>query len=173
MSFKKTRPQLQEATCTEILGRFGSVVLRCVKRQTYSLITVLRCPAGGGVNITILKRRSLIFSSCITIITSHVHISDFRYKYTLFHSRTRAFYVYNGCLAWYDVELTPWVHSSVKFVGLPLATRATVEVLYNCLSSYKFVCTHLNHSRQLYNICLLYTSPSPRDRTRSRMPSSA
>ena len=25
----------------------------------------------------------------------------------------------------------------------------------------------------LNNICLLYTSPSPRDRTRSRMPSSA
>ena len=25
----------------------------------------------------------------------------------------------------------------------------------------------------LQNICLLYTSPSPRDRTRSRMPSSA
>ena len=24
-----------------------------------------------------------------------------------------------------------------------------------------------------YDICLLYTSPSPRDRTRSRMPSSA
>ena len=26
---------------------------------------------------------------------------------------------------------------------------------------------------QKYKICLLYTSPSPRDRTRSRMPSSA
>ena len=26
---------------------------------------------------------------------------------------------------------------------------------------------------QIYKICLLYTSPSPRDRTRSRMPSSA
>ena len=26
---------------------------------------------------------------------------------------------------------------------------------------------------ELYNSCLLYTSPSPRDRTRSRMPSSA
>ena len=25
----------------------------------------------------------------------------------------------------------------------------------------------------LYSVCLLYTSPSPRDRTRSRMPSSA
>ena len=30
-----------------------------------------------------------------------------------------------------------------------------------------------NHSEEGYNICLLYTSPSPRDRTRSRMPSSA
>ena len=27
--------------------------------------------------------------------------------------------------------------------------------------------------KQQSNICLLYTSPSPRDRTRSRMPSSA
>ena len=30
-----------------------------------------------------------------------------------------------------------------------------------------------NHFVTLYKICLLYTSPSPRDRTRSRMPSSA
>ena len=29
------------------------------------------------------------------------------------------------------------------------------------------------NSIELKNICLLYTSPSPRDRTRSRMPSSA
>ena len=27
--------------------------------------------------------------------------------------------------------------------------------------------------QERYNVCLLYTSPSPRDRTRSRMPSSA
>jgi len=45
----------------------------------------------------------------------------------LFHRRTRASYVYNGCLAWYNVVLTPRVYSCVKFVGLPLATRATVE----------------------------------------------
>ena len=30
-----------------------------------------------------------------------------------------------------------------------------------------------SHSLTLYDACLLYTSPSPRDRTRSRMPSSA
>ena len=31
----------------------------------------------------------------------------------------------------------------------------------------------LSNSDSIYNSCLLYTSPSPRDRTRSRMPSSA
>src|SRR5665811_1560873 len=30
-----------------------------------------------------------------------------------------------------------------------------------------------DRSKHLYKLCLLYTSPSPRDRTRSRMPSSA
>ena len=29
------------------------------------------------------------------------------------------------------------------------------------------------HDAGLFEVCLLYTSPSPRDRTRSRMPSSA
>ena len=33
--------------------------------------------------------------------------------------------------------------------------------------------SHQLYLNMLYNICLLYTSPSPRDRTRSRMPSSA
>ena len=32
---------------------------------------------------------------------------------------------------------------------------------------------HFLDSGALYRVCLLYTSPSPRDRTRSRMPSSA
>ena len=31
----------------------------------------------------------------------------------------------------------------------------------------------LRASERVRNVCLLYTSPSPRDRTRSRMPSSA
>ena len=32
---------------------------------------------------------------------------------------------------------------------------------------------HVDHNTEDPNTCLLYTSPSPRDRTRSRMPSSA
>jgi len=46
---------------------------------------------------------------------------------TLFHRRTRAFSVYNGCLAWYNMVLTSRVYSSVKFVGLLLVTHVTVE----------------------------------------------
>ena len=33
--------------------------------------------------------------------------------------------------------------------------------------------TDVDNKVLLYNICLLYTSPSPRDRQKSRMPSSA
>jgi len=36
----------------------------------------------------------------------------------LFHRRTRAFCVCNGCLAWYNVVLTPRIHSSVKYSQL-------------------------------------------------------
>ena len=40
-------------------------------------------------------------------------------------------------------------------------------------SAPSHICEGLNLKKDTYWICLLYTSPSPRDRTRSRMPSSA
>ena len=40
-------------------------------------------------------------------------------------------------------------------------------------SSKEEALNQLNQASALINTCLLYTSPSPRDRTRSRMPSSA
>ena len=42
-----------------------------------------------------------------------------------------------------------------------------IDFLLDCLSF------DITDATQLVNFCLLYTSPSPRDRTRSRMPSSA
>ena len=42
----------------------------------------------------------------------------------------------------------------------------------NWVSKTSVTTSDLN-SVHFYDICLLYTSPSPRDRTRSRMPSSA
>ena len=38
---------------------------------------------------------------------------------------------------------------------------------------FQKLCTQENIKQPISKICLLYTSPSPRDRTRSRMPSSA
>ena len=54
-------------------------------------------------------------------------------------------------------------------VWLPQGTavHAGVEHLLNDLSA------GVERDKEYYELCLLYTSPSPRDRTRSRMPSSA
>ena len=41
------------------------------------------------------------------------------------------------------------------------------------ISFYVQIVNALDEINAPYMICLLYTSPSPRDRTRSRMPSSA
>ena len=41
------------------------------------------------------------------------------------------------------------------------------------IQSEKIKSQAIKHFQQLSYLCLLYTSPSPRDRTRSRMPSSA
>ena len=65
----------------------------------------------------------------------------------------------------------------------------TGSVLANLLSKYNITIHILEKENEIYNLpravhfddeimrtfksCLLYTSPSPRDRTRSRMPSSA
>ena len=49
--------------------------------------------------------------------------------------------------------------------GRPLLVRYDLERMRNEVSKQDFAASSAN--------CLLYTSPSPRDRTRSRMPSSA
>ena len=52
-------------------------------------------------------------------------------------------------------------------IDLVVTTTGNVNV---CDSA---MLTTLKNTAVVCNICLLYTSPSPRDRTRSRMPSSA
>ena len=46
-------------------------------------------------------------------------------------------------------------------------------VFYRMGDFYELFYDDAERAAELLDICLLYTSPSPRDRTRSRMPSSA
>jgi len=52
------------------------------------------------------------------------------------------------------------------FIDLEGQYKLTIDHIHECIAMYA---EHV----EPYWICLLYTSPSPRDRTRSRMPSSA
>ena len=57
-----------------------------------------------------------------------------------------------------------------------LAFASTFEIVEVTLKMRKKVSNHAlrqRHKMSVLRTCLLYTSPSPRDRTRSRMPSSA
>jgi len=69
----------------------------------------------------------------------------------LFHRHTRASYVYNGCLAWYNVVLTTDPLKREIQVQVCRATTGDscdggISVLYDCLLWYKY------HFRQLYNM---------------------
>mgnify|MGYP005627108753 CR=1 FL=1 len=52
-----------------------------------------------------------------------------------------------------------------------VSTNVVLEI-NSTTADYAVTSGHLQGTKQ-YGTCLLYTSPSPRDRTRSRMPSSA
>ena len=55
---------------------------------------------------------------------------------------------------------------------LPQSMITSIKMIYKAAIALHFTPTKWKSSKVVY-ICLLYTSPSPRDRTRSRMPSSA
>ena len=78
-------------------------------------------------------------------------------------------------------SLAPEIRSSFLNVTSAAEMMDTIETLHgkNILLDAYELCNRWHHlvfkphyDKQRY-ICLLYTSPSPRDRTRSRMPSSA
>ena len=55
-------------------------------------------------------------------------------------------------------------------VGLGIGIEKAVCIIFNFKINYTYYQTKFTSDS---NICLLYTSPSPRDATLSRMPSSA
>ena len=64
------------------------------------------------------------------------------------------------------------------YIDMPFIPVADTAVAVEQINEYSegFQGTHQERAEKLTGVaatCLLYTSPSPRDRTRSRMPSSA
>ena len=60
--------------------------------------------------------------------------------------------------------------TAMAWGSLPIALKQVLSVMTpQTIVWYRFIVAFL----ALFIFCLLYTSPSPRDRTRSRMPSSA
>ena len=62
----------------------------------------------------------------------------------------------------------PW-----KGYGYSLVSKGSFDTLLVWQNTQKRPIERVSAINALYEVCLLYTSPSPRDRTRSRMPSSA
>src|SRR5665811_2583897 len=59
------------------------------------------------------------------------------------------------------------------YVVQPTSEEVITDVMRQDIKSYKQLPKNLYQIQTKFRDCLLYTSPSPRDRTRSRMPSSA
>ena len=95
--------------------------------------------------------------------------------YGMYENTTEANHVYNPCA--YNFEgLKSWVVKSAE-TALPNSANdfygiGTIASNENQLDLQIGQFAIASNNEEL-NSCLLYTSPSPRDRTRSRMPSSA
>eukprot|EP00656_Telonema_subtile_P006381 TRINITY_DN12942_c0_g1_i4.p1 TRINITY_DN12942_c0_g1~~TRINITY_DN12942_c0_g1_i4.p1 ORF type:complete len:148 (-),score=42.22 TRINITY_DN12942_c0_g1_i4:46-489(-) len=80
---------------------------------------------------------------------------------------------YDDAAGWFRkaLQLKPSSHSLWNKLG---ATQANGSRSKDALHAYnQALALKPTYGRAWINTCLLYTSPSPRDRTRSRMPSSA
>ena len=120
-----------------------------------------------------------------------VSIPSSRFPYIVqIFSDLMTFDVFSSILAWGVTESPPYFYFRFtlftslqsKVIGCLISTK--FESDFNPLPRYIILAadTSSDHNRltlssgytyMLLLVCLLYTSPSPRDRTRSRMPSSA
>ena len=74
-----------------------------------------------------------------------------------------------------DITREDWVQETERLCPSSLAFNAYVELEEMIVADTDLAVTYkrVPRGKSSYCTCLLYTSPSPRDRTRSRMPSSA
>jgi len=81
----------------------------------------------GCAGKTMRSLENACHTECLrgVITTRHYTNPSLPLPLHLFHHHTRDAYVFNGFLSWYNVVLTPWIHSIVKY-------RQLVLQLYFC-----------------------------------------
>ena len=73
------------------------------------------------------------------------------------------------------MSFMPFIAGKRACLGKTLAEKGFQVIVPLVMKACKKICKVDKGDKPMYNvvICLLYTSPSPRDRQKSRMPSSA
>ena len=119
----------------------------------------------------ILKMGTYMFSTWIENITGHNDLAYFQSKLNpeidptcrlCLHGNETLYHLMTEC------ESTSSLQMDIMKNQIPLS-----DMTWSVTDINKFIQHPLIHSLMTYDTCLLYTSPSPRDRQKSRMPSSA
>ena len=135
-----------------------------IKSATDDSITVGVGSAGGGGT-------GAVITAIVVQGNIHTYVSGLSSSLLMDSTTYFSPYSIGGLGNAYDpvsgiMTVTTTTPHGVSAAGLQTATAA----IYNPYVGIMTITTNGSHG---YNTCLLYTSPSPRDRTRSRMPSSA
>ena len=83
--------------------------------------------------------------------------------------------VKSEALSWFRIQEMFWFQSFHMYgiIGSAIVVGAISLQIFKKIEAKSISGEIINPANKKFNNCLLYTSPSPRDRTRSRMPSSA
>ena len=135
-------------------------------QHKYTIIRRDRQTSVGGSVCAIVSRQHAVVVVNLADCYSHLEVCCFDLLYMNGRSRCRFFVVYRS----------PSVNNSSLLVEC-LSKYSNVK--YNCIIVGDLNCASIDWQTLTApadghnDICLLYTSPSPRDRQKSRMPSSA
>ena len=142
----------------------GPICCRCTGFVALTTASNAKCQR---VLVLALCPVAILTLSLQTAMNAPIHSASFVHS----NGETRIFLHTSDYLFFLPTHFIDLIHHGLGF-NSRLKTHLFHES-FHCWTKTAFLLHKLLTSRPKTNTCLLYTSPSPRDRTRSRMPSSA
>ena len=129
--------------------------------------------AGPSTNLSKIKPQGIVFGllGLIAAFVAGVTLLELRSVLVPFSVALLLSFIFQPIVIYLKARRIPTVVALIV-VFVTLAAAATI-IGYIVYSSAESLIGATERYLPRINTCLLYTSPSPRDRTRSRMPSSA